>query len=211
MIQRLTVSRAEANFPRNASPNFTKYLTERPEMTFRSGKSWKAKTMKEITLMKTKLLKNRMAPLVVACALVTMGAVAATGQGTRGGRLQGTWEMQITLTDCAGHVIRSFPSLVEFMKGGTMMESNGGIAQALKTPGEGVWSHTIDNDYAFRFKFFTFDALNVFTGWTIIAGTTTVDSTGHVNTGSATVQVYDPNGNLLVTLCADIAGTRFDL
>ena len=92
-----------------------------------------------------------------------------------------------------------------------MMESSGGTAQALKTPGEGVWSHTTDNDYAFRFKFFTFDALNVFTGWTIIAGETTVDSTGHVNAGPATVQVYDSNGDLLVSLCADIAGTRFDL
>jgi hypothetical protein len=55
--------------------------------------------------MKTKLVKNIMAPLVAACALVLMVAPTATGQGTEGGRLQGTWEMQITLTDCAGHVI----------------------------------------------------------------------------------------------------------
>ena len=27
----------------------------------------------------------------------------------------------------------------------------------------------------------------------------------------ATVQVYDPNGNLLATLCADAVGTRFEL
>ena len=46
--------------------------------------------------------------------------------GTVGGRLQGTWEMQITLTDCAGHVIRSLPSLIEFAAGGTVVESNGG-------------------------------------------------------------------------------------
>ena len=151
------------------------------------------------------------APLVIACALLTVAATTTAGQGTQGGRLQGAWEMQITLTDCAGHVIRSFPSLVEFGAGGTVVESNGGTPQALKTPGLGVWSHTTNNDYAFRFKFFTFDALNVFTGWTIIAGETTVDSTGHVNAGSATVQVFDPNGNLLVTLCADIAGTRFEL
>ena len=92
-----------------------------------------------------------------------------------------------------------------------MMESNGGTAPALKTPGEGVWRHTTDSNYAFRFKFFTFDALNVFTGWTIITGETTVDATGNVNTGSATVEVYDPNGILLVSLCAETAGTRFEL
>ena len=128
--------------------------------------------------MKTKLLKSIMAPLLGACALVTLVAATATGQGTEGGRLQGTWEMQITLTDCAGHVIRSFPSLIEFVAGGTVVESNAGTPQALKTPGEGVWRHSTDNNYAFRFKFFTFNPQNIFTGWTIIAGETTVDSTG---------------------------------
>jgi hypothetical protein len=39
---------------------------------------------KEITLMKTQLLKTIMAPLLVACALVTMVAPTATGQRTVG-------------------------------------------------------------------------------------------------------------------------------
>jgi hypothetical protein len=38
-----------------------------------------------------------------------------------------------------------------------------------------------------------------------------VDATGDANAGSATVEVYDPNGNLLVTLCAETVGTRFEL
>ena len=161
--------------------------------------------------MKTKLAKSIMAPLLGACALVTMVAPTAAGQGTIGGTLQGTWDMRISLTDCAGHVIRSFPSLVEFTAGGTVVESNAGTPQALKTPGEGVWSHTTDNTYAFRFKFFTFNTSNVFTGWTIIAGTTTVNLTGDTNAGSATVKVYNTSGFLLVSLCASTAGTRFKL
>ena len=161
--------------------------------------------------MKTKLIKSIMAPLVVACASLTIVAATATGQGTEGGRLQGTWEMQLRLTDCAGHVIGSGQSVAMFMAGGTMMESQAPRPQAQKTPGEGVWRHTTDNNYAFRFKYFTFDAQNVFTGWTIITGETVVDSTGDANTGTATVKVYNPNGVLLVTLCAEIAGTRFEL
>jgi hypothetical protein len=180
-------------------------------MTSHGGKPRKAKTMKEMTLMKIKLVKNIMAPLVVACALLPMVAKTASMEGTHGGRLQGTWDMQITLNDCAGHVIRSFPSLIEFAQGGTVVESNAGTPQALKTPGEGVWNHTTDHNYAFRFKFFTFNTSNVFTGWTIIAGETTVDRTGDANAGTATVKVYDPNGNLLVTLCAETAGARFEL
>ena len=161
--------------------------------------------------MKTKLVKSIMAPLIVAFALLPMVAAPATEPSMEGGKLQGTWEMQITLTDCVGHVIRSFPSLIEFAAGGTVVESNAGTPQALKTPGEGVWHHTTAHDFAFRFKFFTFDAQNVFTGWTIIAGETTVDPTGNANSGTATVEVYDPNGNLLVSLCAETSGTRFGL
>ena len=161
--------------------------------------------------MKTKLIKSVMAPLVVAWASLTMVVATASGQGTPGGILQGTWEMQITRTDCAGHPLGSFPSVAIFMAGGTMMESQAGTPQAQKTPGEGVWQHATDNTYAFRFKFFTFNSLNVFTGWVIIAGTTTVNPTGDANAGSATIKVYAPNGVLVATACAEIAGTRFKL
>ena len=162
--------------------------------------------------MKRKLVMGIMAALVVACGLVGMATAGTLPlAGPEGGKLEGTWDMQITLTDCAGHVIRSFPSLIEFAAGGTVVESNGGTPQALKTPGEGVWRHATDHNYAFRFKFFTFNTSNVFTGWTIIAGETTVDRTGNANAGSATVKIYDPNGVLLVSLCAETAGTRFDL
>src|SRR5207253_8927106 len=119
--------------------------------------------------MKTKLVKRILAPLVVACALVPMVATTATRPGTVGGRLQGTWEMQITLTYCAGHVIRSFPSLIEYAAGGTVVESNGGTPQSLKRPGEGGWRHTTNNNYAFRFKFFTLNSLTDFMRWHIIA------------------------------------------
>ena len=159
-----------------------------------------------------KLVKNIVASLIFACGLVSIVvAEMAPKEDAHGRKIEGTWDMQITLTDCAGHVIRSFPSLVTFMSGGTVMESNAGTPQALKTPGEGVWRHATDQSYEFSFKFFTFNAQNVFTGWTIIAGETTVDRSGDVNTGSATVNVYDPNGVLLISLCAETAGKRFEL
>ena len=153
-----------------------------------------------------------MAPLLFTCALATVvAAERPIRDGAQGGRLEGTWSMQITSTDCSGHVIRSFPTIVVFMVGGTLTEASGGTAPALQTGGKGVWSHTTDSTYAFRFKDFTFDSSYVLTGWVIISGELTVDVTGNANSGSATVQVYDPNGVLLVTLCADPVGTRFQL
>ena len=132
-------------------------------------------------------------------------------EGAVGGKLQGTWNMQITLNDCSGHVIRSFPTLVAFNAGGTLTEASGGTAPALQTGGKGVWSHTTDSTYAFRFKDFTFNSSFVLTGWVIITGETTVDETGDANAGPATVEVYNASGVLVASLCADAAGTRFDL
>src|SRR6266536_374986 len=139
--------------------------------------------------MKTKLVKNIMTPLVAACAAVTMLATTSAGQGKEGGRIQGVWEQITTLTDCAGHPIVSFPVMLTFHQGGTMMDGTT-TPPALRTPGQGVWSHTADNTYAFRLKAFNFNTSNVFTGWSIIAGEITVDATGNANSGPATVQVY---------------------
>ena len=162
--------------------------------------------------MKTKLVKGIVTPFLFVSALTML--VAAERQPTEethGRRLEGTWNMQITANDCAGHVIRSFPTLVAFSSGGTLNEASGGTSPALQTGGKGVWSHTVDSTYAFRFKDFTFNAQNVFTGWVIITGETTVDETGNANAGPATVEVYNPNGVLVATLCADAVGTRFEL
>jgi hypothetical protein len=161
--------------------------------------------------MKTKLVKNIMASSLVACVLLPMVAAAIEpNKGTEGGRIQGVWETQITLTDCAGHVIRSFPGMLTFHQGGTLMDGTT-TPPALRAPGVGVWSHTIDHTYAFRIKAFSFNAQNVFTGWSIIAGELTVDHTGDAFTGPATVEVYDPNGVLVSTLCAEATGARFEL
>jgi hypothetical protein len=106
--------------------------------------------------MKMKLVKSIIAPLMVACVLLPMVAAAIEPRGgTQGGRIQGTWETQITLTDCSGHVIRSFPGMLTFHQGGTLMDGTT-TPSALRSPGEGVWRHTTDNTYAFRIKAFSF-------------------------------------------------------
>src|SRR4030095_9876632 len=110
--------------------------------------------------MKMKLVKSIMTSLLFACGLLPMVAATAAGQGTQGGRIQGVWETQITLNDCAGHVIRSFQGMLTFHEGGTMMDGTT-TPSALRTPAERGWRHATGNSYAFRMKSFTFDAQNV--------------------------------------------------
>jgi len=54
-------------------------------------------------------------------------------------------------------------------------------------------------------------AQNIFTDWVIIKGETTVDATGNANSAPATVEIYNPNGVLVASLCVDAVGTRFEL
>ena len=84
------------NFPRNLAPDFTHYLSERPETTSHDEESKKAKTtelkQKETTAMKTKLTKIIMSSLAFACASVCLAATmalstSATAQSAPGGQV----------------------------------------------------------------------------------------------------------------------------
>ena len=128
-----------------------------------------------------------------------------------GGRLEGTWDVHVTIRNCqTGAEIRSFASLTTFMTGGTMLDSTSGIPQALRTPGQGVWSHTTGKNYRFIFKSFSFDAAGNFTGATKIIHEATLDPEGSQFSSAGTSEVYDPNGNLMFTGCSTTTATRFE-
>ena len=111
-----------------------------------------------------------MAPLVVACALLTIVAATAAGQGTQGGnsrdlgdannskRLRRSRDKEFSDTNRIRGGRHGGPSRM------------GAHPRPCKTAGKGLWRHATDNNYAFRFKFFTFNLPYVFTGWMIIAG-----------------------------------------
>src|SRR5206468_2743660 len=90
-------------------------------------------------------------------------------------------------------------------------EASSSRPPALRTAGKGVWSHTTDSTYAFRFKDFRFNTSNVLTNWSIITGKTTVDETVNANAGSATVEIYNASDVLVASVCAEAVGTRFEL
>src|ERR1700746_1853457 len=90
----------------------------------------------------------------MAITLVLLAMIAparkALSQQDGGGRLDGTWEVVLTARNCqTGAGIASFPEVATFMFGGTMIDSTAGVAQSLKTPGQGVWSHVSGNTYHF--------------------------------------------------------------
>src|ERR1700757_3609818 len=91
-----------------------------------------------------------MALTLLVLALLMPARKALCQQGG-GGRLDGTWDVTLTVRNCqTGAAIVSFPEVATFMFGGTMIDSTSGRAQALKTPGQGVWNHVGGNVYEFK-------------------------------------------------------------
>ena len=152
---------------------------------------------------------------VLVISTLPLGLVSAQdeskSQNTGGGRLEGTWDVQVTIRNCqTGAEIRTFKSLGAFMSGGTMQDVTSGIPPSQRVTGVGVWSHISGNTYRFSFKSFSFDANGNFTGWQVIRHELKLDSNGTEYTSAGTAEVYDPNGNLLFTGCSTTTATRFE-
>jgi hypothetical protein len=147
----------------------------------------------------------------LAISLLAMFAPSWVSGQSGGGRLEGTWDVHVTIRNCqTGAEIRSFASLSTFMSGGTLVDSTSGIPQAQRTPGQGVWSHTTGDTYRFSFKSFSFDAGGNFTGSTKINHEASLASNGMEFSSAGTSEVYDPIGNLIFTGCSTTTATRFE-
>jgi hypothetical protein len=160
--------------------------------------------------MKTQLLKTIMAPLVVACALVTMVAPTATGQGRAGGKLEGAWN--VTATSCDPGLTAT--RLITFMFGGTLQEFTALVSPLVpvrRGPGQGVWEHLTAGNYSYTVKFFVLNADSTLAGWRIETRDVMVDVSGSTFTATGTSQLYDINGNPVGPPgCTTEAGTRFE-
>ncbi len=154
-----------------------------------------------------KTLAGMAITLVVLAMLVP--ARKALSQQDGGGRLDGTWDVVLTARNCqTGAAIASFAELATFMSGGTMIDSTSGVAQSLKTPGQGIWSHVSGDTYHFSFKSLNFNSAGVFTGSTRVTHELTLSSQADEYTSEGTADIFDANGVLLVTRCSTTTGTR---
>ncbi len=125
-----------------------------------------------------------------------------------GGRLDGTWDAQVNITNCAtGDVIATFASIASFMTGGTSIGSTSGIPQSARTPEHGIWRHDGGRNYRFKFKSFSFN-MNVFSGWAIVEHQLTLNSSADAYTSSGTATFYAPNGVQVGAGCSEAVGTR---
>jgi hypothetical protein len=136
------------------------------------------------------------------------------------GRLGGTWNVKVTLTNCQTGVPMgsSFSSYLSFAGNGTMAEntSNPGFAVGQRGPGLGVWSHTERQTYQAKsvafILFTTPPAPPMNPGFTM--GTQTISQTITLQgrnefTSDATIEFADASGSVYRNGCAVASASRF--
>jgi hypothetical protein len=123
------------------------------------------------------------------------------------GKLEGTWSNEVTVRDCGtGAALFSFPALVTFNSGGTMIDTTTGTSPSLRSPGLGKWERTGNRTYSV-----TVFAL-LFTPAGTWSGTQRLDIsifvTGNDNTFNTSSTTFDTGGIRAGAACATGVGHR---
>jgi hypothetical protein len=150
---------------------------------------------------------------MVACGLVAAGASTLARSDNAGSHngLQGAWRLQVTVRDCqTGEAQRTFPALFTFATGGTLTVTTAGQPPSLATPGLGVWRHTGDHTYSAVSEAFVFDTAGAWTQTHRLTRVINLSDQKDQFTDTVSLQIFDVNGNLIVTGCATSVASRFE-
>jgi len=160
-------------------------------------------------------LKKQIAVIVLALTATTSPVWSQDRQALQSPTaqtLQGTWRVTRTSVDCITvQDILSFPAIQTFNHGGTY--TGYGVPPG-GDPGQGteygVWQREAGSqNYSNRSVSYSYTAEGDFDGRTEITETLHLTSANSFE-GSATIQIFDADGNLVFTACARRTATRFE-
>ena len=128
----------------------------------------------------------------------------------------GAWRTTVTVVNCqTGQPVGAptISGLSTFHHGGTMSEFGvgPGSSPALRSPSHGVWEREHGwHDYLFTFIHYRYDTNGSLIGSQKVTADAELAASGDAYTSTATVQILDVNSNLIATVCAVSAATRFE-
>jgi hypothetical protein len=154
-----------------------------------------------------------LATMLGLTAAYTVGSEQAAAQGdSPGGKLEGTWRADVTVTNCASGVpIRTFQSLLTFVPPATPSDSGGSTLEQsnstfFRSGGQGIWRHEGGPNFSTNFRFFLFNSSGVLTGTSDVTKIIVLGPGDNEYTATTSSEIRDLNGNLLQAGCAtDIA------
>ena len=150
---------------------------------------------------------SRASLAILVSAVFAQMWVSAQAQNEQG--LVGSWDLQVTLRDCAtGTPLVTFAAINTYNQGGTMNQAARHPPGVVPSGGHGVWSHKTGRDYSAAFRFFSFDLAGVFTDKVTVRSTIDLDQNGDSYTSTDTAEILTANGNL-IRACSTSTATRF--
>src|SRR5262249_27076604 len=141
------------------------------------------------------------AALVLAGMLVLESGLKARAQSeSQAGRIEGMWRVQLTVRNCQmGQLLRSFPALFTFAKGGMLTATTAGQSLALFSPNLGVWGHTDGNTYSAVSEAFVFSSAGAWIQIHRLARAIELGSDANEFTDTVTLEIFDTDRNLIAT------------
>ena len=125
--------------------------------------------------------------------------------------LVGSWDVTVTARDCeSGIPLFSFLAVQTYNQGGTRQASNLGAPGIVRLDGHGVWSHIKGRQYSVAFRVFKYNLDGTFAGKDVIRDVISLDLGSDTYSSTGTVEILDPNGNLILRGCATTTATRFE-
>jgi hypothetical protein len=124
--------------------------------------------------------------------------------------IEGVWNANVDITNCAGISFNNFDAMAIFHRGGTMHDTNA-TNPALRSSAFGTWRYTGVRKYAFAFRFFRFDVTGQTIGSSIVRHTIQLAPDGESYTSEGTAEFFDANGQpaFPFTGCSSSTAVRF--
>ena len=149
---------------------------------------------------------------VAASTILVWSSPGGIGQ-THTPTLAGVWQVTRSGVNCGdpNQVFGSFPALMTFHRDGTVIgAAKSPVTGPFDTAEHGVWQREPgDQQYSFRELQYRYDASGAFLGPLVLAGAVELtDANSFVY--SATIEIFDANGNLSETRCGRGTATRFE-
>lgn len=162
-------------------------------------------------------LKNQIAVIALALGVSTSLVSSQDRHPATTDRhptIEGVWQVTRQGVDCQDpNQLRgpAFPAIMTFHHDGIVTgATKSPVTGPFDTPEYGLWQREPGHrNYSFREMNYRYDGNGTFIGSLVL--TADLDLTDDDNfTYSATIQLFDPNGNLTVTLCGRGTATRFE-
>ena len=153
------------------------------------------------------------AMLLAGMLIVGFGLQAAAqsvDDGSQNG-LEGTWRAWVTVNVChTSIVIRTFPAIFAFAKGGTVTFTTAGQPPSISTPGLGVWHHLTAHTYSAVSEVFGFTPAGTWAQTNRLTRLIEVSKDGNQFTDNIALEMFDTNDNLIGTGCGTTVATRLE-